>query len=147
MDKESLVAEITGALRAHDKARLSILRQVKNEVDIKEKTSGEAASPQDVVGALKKVLKQTRETLDGSIKAGTNAERTGLLQNQVDILQGYLPRQLEGPKLEAVIDRVLADNGFAEKRDMGRAIGLVVIETGGNVDKAEVARMVGAKLA
>ena len=37
--------------------------------------------------------------------------------------------------------------GYSEKRDMGRAIGEVVAATGGNVDKAEVARMVGERLA
>lgn len=146
MDREFLTAEITRAMREHDKTRLSILRMVKNEVDIKEKADGSELSAQEVVGTLKKVLKQTGETLEGSIKAGTNPERTALLQEQVDILTGYLPAQVEGAALIAIVERVFADNAFAEKRDMGRAIGLVVAECGGNCDKAEVARIVGARL-
>lgn len=146
MNKDMLVSEITAAMRSQDKPRLSILRQVKNEIDIKEKQSGQDASDEDVVAALKKVLKQTGETLEGSVKAGTNAERTALLQEQVDILTAYLPRQLSGPELEALVDSVVAENDFCEKRDMGRAIGMVVTRAGGNVDKAEVARLVGAKL-
>ena len=101
---------------------------------------------EEVVAAFKKVLKQTAETLDASEKAGTNEERTALLREQVDILTAYLPRQVSGAELQAVVDRVLAEGGFTEKRDMGKAIGLVVVETGGNVDKAEVARLVGSKL-
>lgn len=146
MDRQLLATEITAAMRAHDKPRLSILRLVKNEVDIKEKESKREASPEEVVAALKRVLKQTGETLEGSIKVATNAERTALLQQQVDILSAYLPAQVEGDALLAIIDKVFADNAITEKRDMGKAIGLVVAETGGNVDKAEVARIVGSRL-
>jgi uncharacterized protein YqeY len=120
---------------------------VKCEIDTKEKAEKRLLSDEDVVAALKKVLKQTGETLEGSIKAGTNAERTALLREQVDILSGYLPRQVSGDELQALVESVLSETGITEKRDMGRAIGLVVTATGGNCDKAEVARIVGAKLA
>lgn len=146
VNKDFLVAEITAAMRAHDKVRLSILRQVKNEIDIKEKDSGATLSAEEVTASLKKVLKQTGETLEGSIKVGTNPERTALLQEQVDILTGYLPAQVTGDALVALVDGALAKTGITEKRDMGRAIGAVVAACAGNCDKAEVARIVGAKL-
>lgn len=146
MNKQFIEAEIVSAMRTHDKARLAILRLVKNEIDTKEKAEKRQLSDEEVTGALKKVLKQTGETLEASIKDGTNEERTALLQEQVDILSAYLPKQVCGAELEDVADRVLAETGFTEKRDMGKAIGLVVAETGGNCDKAEVARIVGARL-
>ena len=146
MDKARIVSEITAALRAHDKVRLSILRQVKNDMDIKEKDTGRDITPDEVVAVLKKVLKQTGETLEGSIKVGTDDARTALLTEQVAILEGYLPDQVTGDALAVVVDRVLASEGITEKRDMGRAIGLVSAECGGNCDKAEVARLVGGKL-
>jgi len=146
VNRERLNAEITQAMRDHDKPRVSILRMVKNEIDTREKETGETVSDEDVVAALKKVLKQTGETLDGSIKAGTNEERTAMLRERVEILEGYLPEQVTGDALASVIDRVLTEHGFSEKRDMGKAIGIVVSETGGNCDKAEVARIIGSRL-
>lgn len=146
MNKEFIVSEITAAMRAQDKPRLAILRLVKNEIDVKEKEGKRELGDEEVTATFKKVLKQTSETLDASIKADTDADRTAKLQEQVDILSAYLPKQVEGAELAAIIDRVVADNGFSEKRDMGKAIGLVVSETGGNVDKAEVAKLVGARL-
>lgn len=146
MDKAFITAEITAAMREHDKPRLAILRLVKNEIDTREKDAKRELADEEVLASFKKVLKQTGETLEGSVKAGTNAERTALLQEQVDILSGYLPKQVSGDELAAIVERVVADNGFSEKRDMGKAIGLVVAETGGNCDKAEVAKLVGAKL-
>jgi len=146
MDKNLITEEITKAMRVHDKPRLAILRLVKNEIDIKEKESGTELSDEDVVATFKKVLKQTSETLEGSIKVGTNAERTALLQEQIDTLTRYLPKQVTGDELVAVVERVLASGDFAGKRDMGRAIGTVVTELGGNVDKAEIAKLVGERL-
>jgi uncharacterized protein YqeY len=146
VNKQFITDEINNALRAHDKPRVSILRLVKNEIDTKEKESKQELPDEEVVSALKKVLKQTGETLEGSIKADTNAERTAALQEQVDILTDYLPAQVSGEELQAIVERILAEQGFTEKRDMGKAIGLVVAETGGNCDKAEVARLVGTRL-
>lgn len=146
MNKELLAAEITAALRAHDKPRLAILRLVKNEIETKEKAEQRELTDDEVVAALKKVLKQTGETLEGSIKAGTNAQRTELLQLQVDILTGYLPAQLSGADLEALVNKTCAEGGFTEKRQMGQAIGAVVAATGGNCDKSEVAKLMGARL-
>ena len=88
-------------MREHDKPRLAILRLVKNEIDIKEKESGVELSGEDVVATFKKVLKQTGETLEGSIKVGTNPERTELLRTQIEILNGYLPKQVTGDEIEA----------------------------------------------
>ncbi|HEY3318311.1 MAG TPA: GatB/YqeY domain-containing protein [Coriobacteriia bacterium] len=146
MDKVFINDEIKAAMRSGDKPRLSILRLVKNDIDVKEKESKRDLTDEEVTATLKKVLKQTGETLEGSIKAGTNAERTALLQTEVDILSGYLPRQVCGAELEAIVDRVLAETGVTEKRGMGQVISAVVAETGGNCDKAEVARIVGGKL-
>ncbi|HSQ21326.1 MAG TPA: GatB/YqeY domain-containing protein, partial [Coriobacteriia bacterium] len=109
MDRVRLDAEITAAMRAHDKPRLSILRLVKNEIDVKEKESRDAATDADVVAAIKKTLKQTAETLEGSVKVGTNPERTALLEQQVAILEGYLPAQVTGDALAAIVSRVLSD--------------------------------------
>lgn len=146
MDKEFIVSEITAALRAHEKPRLSILRQVKNEIDIKEKDAQLDATGEEVIAALKKVLKQTGETLEGSIKVGTDEDRTALLAEQVTILEGYLPAQVTGEALAQIVERVIAEGGFTEKRDMGRVIAAAASECGGNCDKAELARIAGSKL-
>ena len=145
-DKDLIISEIEKAQRAHDKARLSILRLVKCDIDAREKETGAELSDAEVTAVFKKVLKQTGETLEGSIKAGTDEERTAGLRERVEILTGYLPAQVSGDELRGVVDGVIAAGGYTEKRDMGRAIGEVVAATGGNVDKAEVARIVGEKL-
>ena len=91
---------------------------------------------------LKRVIKQTKETLDGSIKAGNNQERTDTLTEQVAILEGYLPEQIEGEALMALIDEAVAETGATTKKDMGRVMGTLTQRTGGNFDKAAAARYI-----
>lgn len=146
MDKRFIAEEITRAMKAHDKPRVSILRLVKNEIDTKEKESKTELADDEVLGMLKKVLRQTSETLEGSIKVGTDPDRTALLEQQVTILEEYLPEQVTGEELAAAVDRILRGGGLTQRRDMGKAINAVVAAVGGNCDKAEVARLVGERL-
>lgn len=146
MNYTELHEEIKTAMRAHDKIRLSILRQVHGEIKNIEINERREITEQDVDAMLKRTIKQTHETLEGSIKAGNDQERTDLLTEQAAILEGYLPQQLSGTELVALIEQVIAESGAATKKDMGRVMGALTKATGGNFDKAAAAKEVGARL-
>lgn len=85
-------------------------------------------------------------TIDGSIKAGNNQERTDTLTEQVAILEGYLPEQVEGEALMALIDEVVVETGATTKKDMGRVMGALMQRAGGNFDKAAAAATLNQRL-
>ncbi len=147
MNYDELKNEIKAAMKAQDKPRLSILRQVHGEIKNIEVNERRDITDADVDAMLKRLIKQTKETLDGSIKAGNDQERTDTLTAQVDILESYLPKQVAGDELVALIDEVLAETGASTKRDMGRVMGALTQKTGGNFDKAGAAQLLGQKLA
>ncbi|BAK43592.1 GatB/YqeY domain-containing protein [Eggerthella sp. YY7918] len=147
MNYDELKNEIKAAMKAQDKPRLSILRQVHGEIKNIEVNERRDITDADVDAMLKRLIKQTKETLDGSIKAGNDQERTDTLTAQVDILESYLPKQVAGDELVALIDEVLAETGASTKRDMGRVMGALTQRTGGNFDKAGAAQLLGQKLA
>ena len=146
MKYDELKDEIKAAMKAKDKVRLSILRQVHGEIKNIEVNERRDIEDADVDAMLKRLIKQTRETLDGSIKAGNDQERTDMLTEQVTILESYLPKQVEGAELTALIDEVLAETGASTKKDMGRVMGELTRRTGGNFDKAGAAQVLGSKL-
>lgn len=147
MNYGELKNEIKAAMKAQDKPRLSILRQVHGEIKNIEVNERRDITDADVDAMLKRLIKQTKETLEGSIKAGNDQERTDTLTAQVDILESYLPKQVAGDELVALIDEVLAETGASTKRDMGRVMGALTQRTGGNFDKAGAAQLFGQKLA
>ena len=146
MEYQSLQDEIKAAMKARDNHRRDILRQVHTECKAIEVNERREVTEADVDAMLKRVIKQTKETLDGSIKAGNNQERTDTLTEQVAILEGYLPKQVSGEELATLIDAVLADTGAATKKEMGRVMGELTKRTGGNFDKAAASQQLGSKL-
>lgn len=146
MEYQQLQDEIKAAMKARDNHRRDILRQVHTELKSIEVNERRDVTDADVDAMLKRVIKQTKETLDGSIKAGTNQERTDTLTEQVAILEEYLPKQVEGEELTALIDEVLAETGATTKKDMGRVMGELTKRTSGNFDKAAAAKELGSKL-
>ena len=137
---------IKDAMRNKDKVRLSILRQLHGEIKNIEVNERREITEADVDAMTKRLIKQTSETLDASIKAATNEERTATLQEQVKILNDLLPEQVSGDALEALVEQTIAELGVSEKRDMGKVMGALTQATGGNFDKAAAARMVSTRL-
>lgn len=146
MQYVELQNEIKAAMKSKDNIRRDILRQVLNEVKNIEVNERREIEDADVDAMLKRVIKQTSETLEGSIKAGNDETRTNTLTAQVAILKEYLPKQVEGDELDALIDEVIAETGASTKKDMGCVMGELGKRTGGNFDKAYAAKSVGGKL-
>ena len=146
MQYDDLKEAIKQAMKDEDKNKLSILRQVHGEIKNIEVNERRDVNEEDVNSMLKRVIKQTRETLEASVKAGNNQERTDMLTEQVNILEDCLPAQLSGDELIALIDKVLADTGAVSKKEMGKVMGELTKATGGNFDKAAAAKVLGARL-
>ena len=145
MDYATLDEEIKNAMRAKDNLRRDILRMVKTEIKSIEVNERREILEADVDAMLKRVIKQTKETLEDS-KKGSDQERTDKLAAQVAILEEYLPQQLSGDALVALIEEKIAELGASSKKDMGKVMGALTVATGGNFDKAAAAKEVGARL-
>ncbi len=147
MTNEELQQEMIAAMKTKDKVRLSIIRQVKAEVKNIEVNERRDVTEEDVNSMIKRLIKQTGETLEMSIKAGNDQERTDNLTEQVKILESLLPAQLTGDALVELIEKTIAELGATSKKQMGQVMGALNAATGGNFDKPLAAKEVGARLA
>lgn len=146
MTNEELHEQMVAAMKAKDKTRLSIIRQVMAEVKNIEVNERRDVTEEDVNNMVKRLIKQTSETLEMSKQAGNNQERTDTLTEQVEILESLLPEQVSGDALIALIEKTIAEVGAESRKDMGRVMGALNAATGGNFDKAAAAKEVGARL-
>ena len=147
MTNEELHNEMVAAMKAKDKVRLSIIRQVMGEVKNVEVNERRDATEEDVNSMIKRLIKQTTETLEMSRMAANDQQRTDTLAEQVEILESLLPAQLSGEALVALIEQTIAEVGATTRKDIGRVMGALNKATGGNFDKAAAAKEVGARLA
>lgn len=148
MDKTELLEQIKNAMKAKDKNRLSILRQVNQSLKQIEVDERREVTEADIVAAVKRLQKVTREEQEALQKAAgsDHADRIAMLEEQSCVLTSLLPAQLEGDELEAAIDALIAEQHLQSRRDIGKLMGALTAQTNGNFDKRAAAAMAGAKL-
>lgn len=147
MTYEELHAQMVAAMKARDKVRLGVIRLVVGELKNMAAKEGRDITEADVTAQVKRSLKQTSETLEMSVKAANDDERTANLEEQVAQLESLLPAQVEGEELVALIEKTIAELGVTSKKDMGRVMGVLTKATDGNFDKPAAAKELGSRLA
>jgi len=117
----SLIEKISGdfmaAYKAKDMKRKNFLGVIKSEV------SKETKTPEDsyIIGKLKSMIK--------------NAEATNsLTEYELDIINEYLPTQLNEEKLSTIIKGIIENNNISSPKEMGKVMGLLKIEYDGQYD-------------
>ena len=77
---------------------------------------------------------------------GGRDDLAGKEQNEIDVLSGYLPKQLSDDEIVAIIDEVLAAAGVSGMAAMGKVMGAVKAKVTGRADLGKVSALVKARL-
>lgn len=145
---DDIRSDLTTAMKAKDQTRLRTLRAVIAAVQEAE-VSGPAATTLDDAGVLKVVAAQAKRRVEAAeaFEQGGRMEKAADERAELAILESYLPAGLSDDELEALVDRVLADEGLSQKSQMGLAMKAVNAEVAGRADGRTVADLVKSKLA
>src|SRR5205085_7249378 len=99
--------------------------------DIEARTGG---APNDddqlVTEVLQKMVKQRRESADIYRKNGRD-DRAQAEENEIAVIERFLPQQLGETEAEARIREIIAETGASSMKDMGRVMALVKERLGG----------------
>ncbi len=145
---DTIREDLKTAMKAKDADVLRTLRSVITAVQEAE-TSGKGPAELDDAGVQKVIAAQAKrrvEAAEAFADAGRTEQEAAELA-ELAILEGYLPKGLDEGELEALVDEVLADNGFTVKADMGNAMKAVNAAVAGRADGRAVADLVKGKLA
>lgn len=133
------------AMRAKDKARLGAIRLALAE--IKKVEVDERIDPDDarITSILDKMVKQRRESIKQFETAGRD-ELVAQEQNEIDVLQEFLPQALSEEELNAIISSALEATGAQSMQDMGKVMGMVKPAVVGRADMAVVSQRIKSAL-
>jgi hypothetical protein len=67
-------------------------------------------------------------------------------KEEIDIINEFLPRQLEPDEIAAAIDKAIKETGASSIRDMGKVMGALKEKYTGQMDFGTVGKMVKEKL-
>ena len=98
-----------------------------------------------VLDVLQKQAKMRRDSID-AFRKGDRPQLAEKEQQELAIIQSYLPTQMSDAEVRAIVERIVAETGAAGPRDMGKVMPKVLAETKDRADGKKVAGLVGAML-
>ena len=123
--KQQIENKLNGALKAKDKNTYPTLRLIISaikDVLIANRTKEvKEVSDQDVMGILKKMVKQRNESCEVYKKAGRNE----LLDNEtkeIVVISEFLPKQLSEEETKKICDEIIKKVGASSVKDMGKVM-------------------------
>lgn len=147
MLQDQLQHDLTASMRARDEVATSTLRLALaacKEAAVAG-TKAKILSDDDVLRLLAREVKRREEAADAYRSAGAG-DRAARELAERDVLARYLPRGLADEEVEAIVERVLAEGGFCDQKQMGPAMKAVQAEVAGRADGRLVAALVKARL-
>jgi uncharacterized protein YqeY len=98
-----------------------------------------------VLDVLQKQAKMRRDSID-AFRKGDRPQLAEKEEQELAIIQGYLPTQMSDAELRAIVERIVAETGAAGPRDMGKVMPKVLAETKDRADGKKIAGLVGTML-
>lgn len=143
--KDRLQDDVKAALKAGDRARLSVLRMVMAAIKQREVDSRETPDDAAVLGILEKMVKQRQDAIV-QFERGGRADLVAKETAEIDVIRTYLPEPLDEAAVAALIDSAIADTGATGASDMGRVMAEIKKTAAGRVDMGQVSQLVRARL-
>ena len=142
---ERIYKDYVTAMKAKDRPRVEFLSYVRSQIKYAEMNVKEPLTDNEVLAVLLKQKKNLQETLE-SVKAASDAERTRKAEQEIAIINEYLPQQIGEAELRKIIDEEIASAGATSPKDMGRVMKAVMAKVGAQAEARMVSEMVKARL-
>ena len=98
-----------------------------------------------ILDVLQKQAKMRRDSID-AFKKGDRPELAAKEEQELALIQTYLPAQMSDAEMRAIVEAVVAETGAAGPRDMGKVMPRVLAQTKDRADGKKVAGLVSALL-
>lgn len=142
---EKIRSDMTEAMKAQEKERLSTLRMLQSAMKNEQINLGRELSDDEAMSVIRKAVKQRLD----SIEQYTNAGRTELAEkerSEMGLLKTYLPPELTDEELESSLQEIIASTGAQSKKDMGKVMKEATARFKGRVDGRKLQELVGRLL-
>lgn len=138
---ENLRKDMFSATKEGNTEKVDILKMAMASIKNAQVASEEELSDTD----MEKILRKEVKKIEDSIVQYTQMGREDLLQrekHQLEVLQEYLPEQMSEEEIEKVVKSKIDELKPEGMKDMGKVMGIVMKELGGNADGNTVREMV-----
>ena len=97
------------------------LRLVTSEIKRFEVDTRQEPSDDEIISILKRMAKQRKDSIH-QFKEGGRPDLEEIEQNELNLLDKYLPEALNGDALEVELQTIISENNFSVMQDMGNVM-------------------------
>jgi hypothetical protein len=118
--RERIDADLKEGMRSKNELQTSVLRMLKSAIKYKEVEPG-ATGPLDepaILQVIATLIKQRRDSIE-QYKSGGRPELAEKEEQEISVLQNYLPKQLSADELRAEVQAAITQAGAKSAKDMG----------------------------
>lgn len=123
--KETLQSDLKDAMRSGDEMRKSTLRMTISALRLAEIEKGTPLDEMASLAVIQKEIKSRRETI-ADAERSNHPELIKQAEEEIKILQGYLPAALSQDELEALAKQAVAEAGASSIREMGQVMKILM---------------------
>ncbi len=143
---EDIDRQMTEALKAGDKLRVTVLRGLKSDLKYRRIDKGDDLTPEDITAVLASAAKKRRESIE-QFAAGGRQDLVDKEQAELDIITTYLPKQMTEDELRSLIAAAIEESGAASPAQIGLVMKLLMPKVKGRADGKLVNKLAAEMLA
>ena len=144
--QETIIADLTAAMKAKDADKLSTLRLVKANLMNRKIDKGGELTDDEVLKALQSLVKQRRDSIEQYESAGRK-ELAAKEAAEIAVIEVYLPQAATQDEVNAAVEAAVAETGASSMKDMGTLMKATMAKLAGKTaDGKMVSEAVKARL-
>lgn len=143
---ERLTADMKQAMRDRDATLRDTIRYVLSVVKNAEIDKRAPLTPDEELAVLRTQVKQRQDAIE-QFQAGGRDDLVAKEQEQLAVLERYLPQQMNDEELATFVANGIAEVGASGQKDMGKVMGILNKRAEGRVDGRRLSSAVREALA
>ena len=133
MLKEKLLEDLKSAMKEKNTNKKNAVQMVRTAILQIEKDKGIEVTDEQIIDIIAKEVKKRKDSLVDFEKANRQ-DLIDQINEEIEVLEGYLPKQLTDEELEEILSKIITDVGATNIKDMGKVMKEAKAQIGARAD-------------
>lgn len=137
MLNQQISEDLKEAIKAKDELRTSCLRMLKTALKNKQVELGREPTDEEVRAVISSLVRKGREAI-ADFRKGDREDLALKEERELEVLYGYLPRQLTDEEIEKVLQEIIAELPDKSPRNLGAVMKAAMARIAGQAEGKKV---------
>lgn len=142
---ETIIKDMTTAMKEQDKFNLSVLRMLKSALQLEKINKKHDLSDEEVIAVIKKQVKMRKDSMEEYKNYG-KIDEVENLEKEINCLSKYLPEEMSEEEMNRILDEIFSEIKPESIKDMGKVMKEATAKMASRCDMSAVSAIVRNRL-